>query len=256
MKYNLNFEVTPEETRMMLDLAQSFIPILARLVEGHEEAGEEWDEESDDVPEGYGPEPAPAPWVRAGLEPEEGPPRPTTVPPDGHHASDFWSEAPDRFRVVGSRQEDTPEAYGKPLEFEVAPARTPEEREAARQGFADFMSQWCSPFSSDLPDSEVTFPDRAKIIEKHAGTLLEGQVKQYIALCGSVNRAVYEWLCACPPSSDNFSAEDTEKDLEVLADSISGTIAQLASIMMPELLVVYDISPSWRKHIKKETDNG
>jgi len=234
MKYRLQVETTPEETRALLDLVRKFLPILSATAEDDAESLMD----------------------RAPTEPESEPesePEPETAESPER---DFWTPPSDFYHVVEPRQDDTPSAYGKPLEFKVAQARTAEEKEAAWKSFSAFMAAWCSPFSSDQNAEEVTYPDRAKIIEGIAGTVREGRIKQYIALHGSVNRAVYEWLCNYPWDGSNFSAADRTSDLEVLADSISGTIAQLASILMPELMVLYDISTSWRKNIREENNNG
>ena len=228
MRYTLEIETTPEET-------QELIGVLYTLAEGLRQMRQMRPKKPPAPPEASPPPVTPAPS-------EEVPEPPPEAPAD----RGFWDTPDDFFHVVETRQSDTPDAYGTPLEFKVTPARTPEEQERAHVAWSDFLLQWCSPFSSD--DDSAQYPNRAKIIEDFAGTPLEGRIKQCLALHGSVNRAVYEWLGSHPWTAENFSAEDRESDLLDLADKISGSIAQLASVLMPELLVLYDISPNWRKH--------
>jgi hypothetical protein len=154
--------------------------------------------------------------------------------------------------VRESRQPDTPEAYGDPLEFRVAPAITEDDLLKAHAAFHDFFCAWCSPFSSDLPPGDFSYPNRGQLFNAVAGSVHEGRIKQYIAHWGTVNMAVYVWLSQCTFGPEQFSGEDLASPKEELADRISGSFAQLASVYMPELNVLYDISPKWRKSIPKE----
>ena len=127
MKYSLQVETTPEETRALLDLVGKF---LAAMAEDAAESHMDW------AP----PEPEPEPEPETAESPER----------------DFWTPPSDFYHVVEPRQDDTPSAYGKPLEFKVAQPRTAKEKEAARESFSAFMAAWCSPFSSDPKAEEVT----------------------------------------------------------------------------------------------------
>ncbi len=154
--------------------------------------------------------------------------------------------------VREGRQADTPEAYGSPLEFRVLPASTQEDLRKAHAAFHAFFCAWCAPFSSDLPAGDFSYPNRGELFNAVSGTVQEGRIKQYIAHFGTVNMAVYAWLSKCTFGPEQFSGEDLASPKEELADRISGSFAQLASVYMPELTVLYDISPRWRKSIPKE----
>lgn len=214
MKYTLTVETTPQETAELVGLFRDFVRNISRGA-------------------GLGPSS-----FDSSYEPEE-------------DALEPEPEAPAPLREVfvarESRQSDTPEAYGDPLEFRVKPAETADELERAWEAWSEFLAAWCSPFSADGPEDAVTYPDRAAIIRDLSGTLKEGRIKQEIARHGSVNKAVLMWLVNYPFGPEHFSSEDRTSNLADLADRIAGSIAQLASILMPELIVMYDISPSWRK---------
>jgi hypothetical protein len=227
MKYRCSLETTEAETVALLDLVTQMISAFMAAAKGLKI-------ELDDEPEDTWQDEAPAP-----LEPF-----PEGEKPDITAGGDI--------HIVGpGRQEDTPDAYGPPLEFRVRRPRDGFEIAQAEATWFDFLGRWCSPFSSDLPDSEVQYPDRAAILEGISGTEQERLIKQHIAKHGTLNAAALSWLAQLCDGS-GFSRADVEGDSFDLADKIAGSIAQLASIYMPELLVLFDISPSWRRYINED----
>lgn len=214
MKYTLTVETTPQETAELVGFFRDFLRNISRGVDFNEGDRDGTDEPNGDV---------------AAPEPE------APVP------------SSEMFVARESRQSDTPDAYGDPLEFRVKPAETAAELERAWEAWSEFLAAWCSPFSADGPEDAVAYPDRGAIIRDLAGTLKEGRIKQEIARHGTINKAVLMWLVNYPFGPEHFSADDRTSNLPDLADRIAGSIAQLASILMPELIVMYDISPSWRK---------
>jgi len=221
MKYNLSVEMTPEETREIIEVIRDVMMEIRSLRK----------------------------MARGPAEVHAPPPSPYEAP----HPSEMNPPADgEMFEARESRQADTPDAYGEPLEFKVKKAATDEELLKAWNAWSHFLDRWCSPFSVDPNDLEPQYPNRAKIIEAMAGTLEEGRIKQFMAHHGTMNAAVHAWLLNFPWGPEHFSADDRTADPMDLADRISGSIAQLASILMPEFLVLYDISPSWRKAVGGE----
>lgn len=227
MKYTLTVETTPEETVQVVTLLRAVLSVFRQ-----KDTGAEF---TDFSPAGFAP-----PFMEGAEEADD-------------DDADAEAEAEAEADAVGewfvareARQGDTPPEYGEPLEFRVRLPRNAEESERAWKAWSDFLEAWCAPFSADEPEESAEYPDRARLMRSITGTPVEGQIKQQIAQSGSVNKAVLLWLVNYSYGPDQFSSTDLSLPMHDLADKIAGSFAQLASLFLPEMMVMYDISTSWR----------
>jgi len=116
--------------------------------------------------------------------------------------------------------------------------------------FLELLKFWCSPFTEN-PHNLPT-PDRVKRLEELARCDDSVRLKQYVVTVGSLNAAVYLGLEHFARSEPSFMLNFTEKErnnLWELSDLISGNMASVSHMPMPELRVVHDYTLKWRKKL-------
>ncbi len=161
----------------------------------------------------------------------------------------FFKDEPVRYISIGEPIRRPGEDGESLIELRVV-APTPAQVQQGKHIFMELLKFWCSPFTENPHNLPV--PDRVKRLEELARGDDSVRLKQYVLTVGSLNASVYLGLEHFARSEPTFMLNFSEKErnnLWELSDLVSGNMASVSHMPMPELRVLHDYTLKWRRKL-------